>query len=150
MVNDWKHQLSDGVFGEYITTGNYPFCVDSLLINGKARIDCLAENMLHVASQELEMSSQNLSLQGCTKPMMLRAGFDTSDLQTQKCFNTTSDLTIITADTSEGWIALHLANTGLVSDVSFSIDGHSMIVYAVDGTYVDLCEIQVGDPRSLA
>ncbi|KAJ9211278.1 hypothetical protein DTO166G4_7111 [Paecilomyces variotii] len=143
MVNDWRHQQSDQVLGEYLTTGNYPFCVDSLLINGKARIECLTEDMLRVLSQELIVPSQNLSLQGCTKPMMLRDGFDARDFQTQSCLNTTSDLTVIMADPSEGWLALHLANTGLVSDISFSIDGHSMIVYAVDGIYVDLSEVQV-------
>lgn len=143
IVNDWRHKLSDHIYGEYVTTGAYPFCVNSILVNGKAQIECLTQNQLEEASHELVGKPKDISPRGCTPTMMLRPGFNMSDLSTQTCSNTSSHIAVISADPEDGWVALHLANTGSVSDLSFSIDGHSMMVYAVDGLYVDLSEIQV-------
>ena len=75
---------------------------------------------------------------------MLGPGFNnTRSLPPQACSNTPSGLAVIHVDEANGWVVLHLANTGLLSDLAFSIDGHSMIVYAADGLYVELSEIQV-------
>lgn len=47
------------------------------------------------------------------------------------------------ADASQGWVAFHLVNAAAVSRLSVSLDGHSMLVYAADGLYVEPQEVKV-------
>ncbi|RSL98516.1 hypothetical protein CDV31_012583 [Fusarium ambrosium] len=44
---------------------------------------------------------------------------------------------------SRGWLALNLVNSGAVSALRVSLDGHSMFVYAADGLYTKLQEVNV-------
>ncbi|KAI9730630.1 MAG: hypothetical protein M1818_008112 [Claussenomyces sp. TS43310] len=46
LLNDWTHQLSDTIYSDYMTTGAFPFCVDSILANGVGRVECLPESLL--------------------------------------------------------------------------------------------------------
>lgn len=60
------------------------------------------------------------------------------------CTNNSSPLLSIPADPTRGWLALNLVNSGAVSKLCVSLDGHSMFVYAADGLYVQLQEVKVG------
>ena len=244
LLADWYHKLSDKIYDEYFTTGAFPQCVDSLLANGKGRVQCLPQRILqagpglglessiandthdpdtmpmamepsttsgintasmsmdtasmpsmttnamsmsmrkrseHTASPSTgtamsdmsamsstmtsmmtagssttpagtedftmstmsDMSQMALGPRGCSPPMMFRPGLNASSLPPETCTNTTSELFKFTADASRGWTALHLVNAGAVSRLSISLDGHSMFVYAADGLYVTLQEVQV-------
>ncbi|KAF4469743.1 cupredoxin [Fusarium albosuccineum] len=46
LLNDWTHELSDVVFSRYLKTGAFPSCVDSILANGKGRVQCLPKDDL--------------------------------------------------------------------------------------------------------
>ncbi|KIV94136.1 hypothetical protein, variant 6 [Exophiala mesophila] len=46
LLSDWYHRLSDRIYDEYFTTGAFPQCVDSLLANGRGRVQCLPQNIL--------------------------------------------------------------------------------------------------------
>lgn len=46
VLNDWTHELSDVAYARYLKTGAYPFCVNSILFNGKGRIECLPPDIL--------------------------------------------------------------------------------------------------------
>lgn len=142
LLNDWQHELSDKLLGEYVTTGAYPLCVDNVLINGKASADCQArdESSNDTGTPELQKQPR-MSSKGCAMGSMPSSSKLSRCSQT--CSNTSGELAVIHADETNGWMALHLANTGLVSDLAFSIDGHSMIVFAADGLYAELSEIQV-------
>ncbi|RMJ12506.1 hypothetical protein CDV36_007830 [Fusarium kuroshium] len=85
----------------------------------------------------------SLSPRGCMPPMMFKPGFNTSSLPPETCTNTTSPLLVIPADQSRGWLALNLVNSGAVSALRVSLDGHSMFVYAADGLYTKLQEVNV-------
>lgn len=218
LLTDWYHRLSDKIYNEYFTTGAFPQCVDSLLVNGKGRVQCLPESILqagpglgldsivandphdpdttsntmsmsmsmpkrsdHIAgpstgtamSDMSAISSSTTSMmtaesstmpggteistmgtmssmlqmtlgpRGCSTPMMFKPGFNASSLPPETCTNTSSELFTFAADASGGWTALHLVNAGAVSRLSVSLDGHSMFVYAADGLYVVLQEVQV-------
>lgn len=41
VLADWYHNLSSAVFEQYNRTGAFPYCVDSLLANGRGRVHCL-------------------------------------------------------------------------------------------------------------
>jgi len=84
-----------------------------------------------------------LGPKGCSMPMMFMPGFNASSLPLETCSNTTSDVFMFDVDASRGWAAFHLVNAAAVSRMSVSLDGHSMIVYAADGLYVEPQEVKV-------
>lgn len=85
----------------------------------------------------------SLNPRGCMPPMMFKPGFNISSLPPETCINTTSPLLVISTDQSRGWLALNLVNSGAVSALRVSLDGHSMFVYAADGLYTKLQEVNV-------
>lgn len=84
-----------------------------------------------------------LNARGCTPPMMFKLGFNVSSLPPEKCANTTSTQLTIPANSTQGWLALNLVNSGSVSKLGVSLDAHSMYIYAADGLYVTLQEVKV-------
>lgn len=96
------------------------------------------------ASEMPDMGGMDsLSPRGCMPPMMFKPGFDMSSLPPESCTNTTSPLLTVPANQSEGWLALNLVNSGAVSALRVSLDGHSMFVYSADGLYTRLQEVNV-------
>ena len=96
------------------------------------------------ASEMPDMGGMDsLSPRGCMPPMMFKPGFDMSSLPPESCTNTTSPLLTVPANQSEGWLALNLVNSGAVSALRVSLDGHSMFVYSADGLYTKLQEVNV-------
>ncbi|KAF4469744.1 hypothetical protein FALBO_3355 [Fusarium albosuccineum] len=85
----------------------------------------------------------SLGPRGCMPPMMFKEGYNVSSLPPETCKNTTSSLLIVLADESRGWLALNLVNSGAVSALRVSLDGHSMLVYDADGLFVELQEVKV-------
>ena len=225
LLNDWTHELSDTIYTRFRQTGAFPFCVDSILVNGLGRVECLPQPILEagtnlglspssamdtpvssamissgptvsdvgsmsmsmvsgmspspsmmmdssamessaasmsIASANMSptsgtmssndmmsamagssMSMSKLSPRGCTPTMMFRQGFNNSSLPPDTCANSTSTLLNIPANTTGGWLALNLANSGGVSMLRVSLDSHSMYVYMADGLYVDVQKVEV-------
>lgn len=139
LLNDWTHELSDAIFARYVETGAFPSCVDSILANGHGRVQCLPK--------EAEMPGMDaLGPHGCMPPMMFKSGFNMSSLPPETCTNTSSPLLVISANQTRGWLALNLVNSGAVSALRVSLDGHSMLLYAADGLFVTPQEIKVACP----
>lgn len=46
LISDWTHDTSDWILAEYLTTGAFPSCVDSIVLNGKGRVVCLPPSLL--------------------------------------------------------------------------------------------------------
>ena len=85
----------------------------------------------------------SLNALGCTPPMMFKPGYNITSLPPVTCANTTSKLLTISANQTQGWLALNLVNSGSVSKLAVSLDTHSLYVYAADGLYVTLQEVKV-------
>lgn len=49
-VHDWYHVTSDTLLAMYYTTGVYPSCFDSIIINGRGAVECLAPDILASAT----------------------------------------------------------------------------------------------------
>ncbi|KAK5078743.1 hypothetical protein LTR51_000934 [Lithohypha guttulata] len=96
-----------------------------------------------MASMSGMADMSNLGPKGCSMQMMFKPGFNASSLPPETCSNTTSELFMFNADASQGWVAFHLVNAAAVSRLSVSLDGHSMLVYAADGLYVEPQEVKV-------
>jgi Multicopper oxidase len=84
-----------------------------------------------------------LDPRGCSPVTIFRQGYNVDSLPPSTCTNTTSDLLRIPANTTQGWLSLNLVNAASVAKMSVSLDGHSMYVYAADGLFVALQEVQV-------
>ncbi|KAK0264689.1 hypothetical protein LTR91_010588 [Friedmanniomyces endolithicus] len=46
LLTDWYHNLSNTMYDQYMETGAFPNCVDSLLANGQVRVQCLPSSIL--------------------------------------------------------------------------------------------------------
>jgi len=92
--------------------------------------------------------AMGLSARGCMPPMLFRPGYNISSLAPDTCENTTSPQLLISANASQGWLALNLVNSGGVSALRVSLDSHSMHIYAADGLYVKPQEVKVSPSQS--
>ena len=99
--------------------------------------------MPSMASMSSSQDMGPLNAQGCTPPMMFKPGFNINSLPPATCANTTSPMLTIPANSTQGWLALNLVNSGAVSGLAVSLDAHSMFIYAADGLYVTLQEVKV-------
>ncbi|TKA63945.1 hypothetical protein B0A55_11642, partial [Friedmanniomyces simplex] len=142
LLTDWYHNLSNAIYDQYIETGAYPNCVDSLLANGQGRSAALLPSGSS-STADIATPTGSLGPRGCTPPMMFKPGYNMSSLPPETCTNTTSPVLTITANQSQGWLALHLVNAGSTSKLSVSLDAHFMYVYAADGLFVELQEVKV-------
>ncbi|EGX97253.1 Cupredoxin [Cordyceps militaris CM01] len=103
------------------------------------------QSAVQTASGMPEMPNMDtLGPRGCMPPMMFKPGFNMSSLPPETCTNTSSPLLVVPANQTTGWLALNLVNSGAVSALRVSLDGHSMLVYAADGLYVALQRVKVG------
>ncbi|KAJ8097160.1 multicopper oxidase-domain-containing protein [Lipomyces tetrasporus] len=50
LLTDWYHQISDAVFSQYLKSGIFPSCVNSLLANGYGRVQCLPDYILQAGT----------------------------------------------------------------------------------------------------
>lgn len=93
----------------------------------------------------MDMSGMGTSLgpRGCMPPTMFRPGYNASDLRPESCAETVAPLLKIPASASLGWLALHLVNAGSTTKLTVSLDSHTMFVYAADGLFVNMQEVEV-------
>ncbi|KAJ5335824.1 uncharacterized protein N7506_005760 [Penicillium brevicompactum] len=87
--------------------------------------------------------AMGLSARGCMPPMLFRPGYSIRSLPPDTCENITPPQSLISANASQGWLALNLVNSGGVSALRVSLDRHSMHIYAADGLYVKPQEVKV-------
>lgn len=52
-------------------------------------------------------------------------------------------LLTIPANFTSGWLALNLVNAGSTTKLTVSLDSHTMYVYAADGLFVKMQEVEV-------
>ncbi|KFY03310.1 hypothetical protein V490_00216 [Pseudogymnoascus sp. VKM F-3557] len=63
MLNDWTHNTSDTIYTTYFENGVFPYCVDSLLANGKGQVRCLPDYILE-AGTGLGLSPAPMTMAG--------------------------------------------------------------------------------------
>jgi len=130
--------LMDGMADESSTT-------DEMSMTMSALPSSTAHPMRQQKRQMMGMSSMNMSLgpRGCMPPTMFRPGFNASDLPPETCTETMAPLLTIPANFSSGWLALNLVNAGSTTKLTVSLDSHTMYVYAADGLFVKMQEVEV-------
>ncbi|KAF2161746.1 multicopper oxidase [Zasmidium cellare ATCC 36951] len=147
-ISDWSHVTS----AEYLQIENATnadvYCTNSILINGKGRVDCLTEAQQHQALappfQALfdgPLQGTWMSENGCSPFTPVTQANYTANLSALPeiitgCQATNSPLQEFDVDPRDGWVSFNFISATAIQAPVLSIDEHPMWVYAVDGRYV--------------
>ncbi|OAA56172.1 multicopper oxidase [Niveomyces insectorum RCEF 264] len=161
VLSDHRHVTSERGWEINVASGIETPCYDSILINGKGRVDCWSPAKiasLLTPEQHLFLTLGNetaFTAKGCL-PASIIANVQARGLPTNvsvippeifdKCTATNAPREVIrvykTGHNGETWVAFDLIGTfGLITG-AFSIDEHTMHVYAVDGDYIEPQEVE--------
>lgn len=150
-LSDWTAYTSQEFF-EIEQTGNIDnACADSILINGMGSVYCLSRADLTKYTlpkvQKLlnVVHPSELTNKGCLPPNLPGTqgeGFTFDvDAIPQEAYNTcnpsTGNTPTLKVDPANKWAAFSFINTGGFELLKFTIDGHKMWVYQVDGQYIE-------------
>ncbi|EXJ64399.1 hypothetical protein A1O7_00735 [Cladophialophora yegresii CBS 114405] len=124
-------------------------CADAIIINGKGSQICLSRDELtaytspKVAPLLAAVSPSQITDKGCLPPNLpATQGNFTFNIETLpsdayfECTPSSGPTEVITVDPAKGFAALTFINPGGYELLKFTIDGHRMWVYGVDGGYV--------------
>ncbi|KAI0517867.1 multicopper oxidase [Xylaria bambusicola] len=156
MLADWRNINSIEAWDIEIAASTELPCFDSLLINGKGKIDCWsAEKMASLLgpTQKALLAMGNftsLTPKGCLPKsvavLAVAAGYKTNvsaipDELFDICSPTEGSKEVIevkqTCDRDETWVAFEVIGAYTTMKSTFSIDGLPMWIYAVDGEYIE-------------
>jgi FtsP/CotA-like multicopper oxidase with cupredoxin domain len=124
-------------------------CADAIILNGKGSQHCLSRGELtaytspKVQALLASVNPPQLSNKGCLPPNLVATqGNFTRNIAAlpptayDVCTPSSGEMETITVDATKGYAALTFVNPGGYEILKFTIDGHKMWVYAVDGGYV--------------
>lgn len=134
----------DVIMARMYDFGIDPLCIQSILINGKGRVNCLNETTIqrlqrkHLAPQLIRESI--FDKWGC---MRMENGYaNATDIDALEmpghykyCNPTTSPQYVLKANAS--WHYFNVLNAGGQFTKTFSIDGHILWLVAIDGVFVE-------------
>ncbi|EXJ92552.1 hypothetical protein A1O3_01104 [Capronia epimyces CBS 606.96] len=142
-------------------------CADSILLNGVGSQYCLSRDELtaytnpKVAPLLAAVNPSQITDKGCLPPNLPATQgnftFNIDSLPSDSYFDCTPSngpMATFDVDPAKGWAALTFINPGGLELLKFTIDGHKMWVYAVDGGYVvpqlvDQVSVNNGDRYSV-
>ncbi|WYZ41203.1 hypothetical protein EsH8_V_000098 [Colletotrichum jinshuiense] len=156
LLSDHRHMISEETY-ELSKAAEIQFsCYDSFLFNGKGSVKCYTdEQNTAILTQERsdvlsKVAGAKMTDKGCLPPAVIAQGkgdlskippgvFDgcqpsTGSVETFKVEKSSCD--------TEKWVAFDLIGGYHLHTGMFSIDNHSMWVYAMDGAYVTPQEVE--------
>ncbi|KAI3395649.1 hypothetical protein diail_1014 [Diaporthe ilicicola] len=154
LLSDWSKYTGPQREDFTLKSGIVDLCYDSLLFNGKGNVRCYTPAELQAVTTPAQRPGLNavnatgLTAKGClpARTISLQAPrvvknyaalpSDVYDV----CIPTTGSREVIdVVDDGSGdqWLALDLIATFGVLAIAFSIDSHTMYIYAVDGSFVE-------------
>lgn len=151
MLSDWRQLTSEELWNAEKASHRDAFCSNALMINGKGSIDCLSRNALDeytTAAQKMVLGKQNLTDIGCLPPSnTIAEGTYAHNLSAipptvfAGCKSHQGPREVLKVDPIHGYVSYDLISSAGVATLMFSIDEHKMIVYAVEGQYVEPVEV---------
>jgi FtsP/CotA-like multicopper oxidase with cupredoxin domain len=151
MLSDWRQLTSEQVWNAERASHRDAFCSNALMINGKGSIHCLSRSALNeytTAAQKMVLGGQNLTDIGCLPPSNAVAeGSYPHNLSAipptvfSGCKSHQGPSEVFWVDPSHGYVSYDLISSAGVATMMFSIDEHKMIIYAVEGQYVEPVEV---------
>ena len=168
-ISDYS-KYDSSAFHQIEVAGNIDnACADAILINGLGSTYCLTRDQITaytappLAKLLAAVQPPQLTDKGCLPPNLpATQGNFTFNIDAipsdayHTCTPSSGKMPLITVDpkANGGWTALTFINTGGFEGLKFTIDGHRMWVYAVDGQYitpqlVDTITVNNGDRYSV-
>ncbi|OAP57509.1 hypothetical protein AYL99_08247 [Fonsecaea erecta] len=148
-ISDYNRYTSKELHQQEVDANIDFACSDSIIINGMGSQYCLSRDELtaytnpKVAALLASVSPSQITDKGCLPPNLpATQGNFTFDIETLPddayftCNPSTGPMATIDVDPAKGFAALTFINPGGYELLKFTIDGHKMWVYAVDGGYV--------------
>ncbi|KAL3961140.1 hypothetical protein ACCO45_006257 [Purpureocillium lilacinum] len=150
VLSDHRHVTSERGWDINVASGLETPCYDSILINGKGRVDCWTQEKmasLYTAEQRLFLKLGNAT--SFLRPRGKRPADQPVSHSPEifdVCTATNGPREVIkvskASNAKETWVAFDLIGTfGLITG-AFSIDEHPMYIYAVDGSYIEPQEVE--------
>ncbi|KAI5302671.1 hypothetical protein KEM56_000470 [Ascosphaera pollenicola] len=143
---DWTNFTYQEVMDIEYASGVDYFCIDSLTINGKGKNICKPQEELNELERPNQLAltkTKDLTLKGCLPAGKYQAlhpfPYDLSKLPKasyDECYPSENDPAIIEVDPKDGWASLTIISASPATLPVFTIDNHSMWIYAVDGPYI--------------
>ncbi|KAH8815504.1 conidial pigment biosynthesis oxidase Arb2/brown2 [Xylogone sp. PMI_703] len=151
-ITDWSHFTSQEIRDVAVSANIDTICMDSILINGKGAVNCQDPKFIQTLIPPPIVPLLNglpYTDKGCLPLESDVAQTNTThnlelvpSTMFKVCTATHSQNELIKVDPSEGWVNLNWISTSSVDELTVSIDGHSMWVYAVDGLFVKPQQVQ--------
>jgi FtsP/CotA-like multicopper oxidase with cupredoxin domain len=151
MLSDWRQLTSEQLWNAEEASRRDAFCSNALTINGKGSIKCLGQSVLNnvtTAAQKQVLGGQSLTDIGCLPPSNVVAeGTYSHNLSAlpptvfSGCKSHQSPHEVLKVNPTHGYVSYDLISSAGVATLMFSIDEHKMIVYAVEGQYVEPVEV---------
>jgi FtsP/CotA-like multicopper oxidase with cupredoxin domain len=160
LVGDWREVNSETAWEIQVASGIETTCYDSIIFNGKGKVDCWSQDKIQALLDDTQRgvlaagNETTFTDKGCLPPPILAnvlAPNSPNDLSAippeifDVCTASEGQHEILEyrkgGCDNETWVAIDLVATfGLLSG-TFSIDEHSLWVYAVDGSYIEPEEV---------
>lgn len=97
LLADWYHSPSNTVYQQYLRTGAFPSCVDSLLANGHGRVQCLPNDLLMAGSGlGFDSTSTEMASKTSSMPHAMNSGSTMASCMND-CATTTNAMPMNTA-----------------------------------------------------
>lgn len=166
-ISDYNRYTSKELHEQEVAANIDFSCADAIIINGVGSQYCLTRDELtaytspKVSALLASVSPSEITDKGCLPPNLPATQgnftFDIAQLPGDAYFDctpSTGSIASIDVDAAKGFAALTFINPGGYEVLKFTIDGHKMWVYAVDGGYVtpvlvDTITVNNGDRYSV-
>jgi FtsP/CotA-like multicopper oxidase with cupredoxin domain len=148
-ISDYNRYTSAELHQQEVSANIDFACADAIIINGKGSQLCLSRDELtaytspKVAPLLTQVTPSEITNKGCLPPNLPATQgnftFNIDSLPSDAYFDCTPSsgaTEVIEVDAAKGFAALTFINPGGYELLKFTIDGHRMWVYAVDGGYV--------------
>ncbi|KAJ4267592.1 hypothetical protein NW762_003701 [Fusarium torreyae] len=160
VISDFVHLTSKEKWDMTLAAGIEDSCYDSVLINGKGSVECLPQDVIDSNLNEIQKSYLALlpegaafTDKGCLPAAALavigggKANLDALLPGTfSGCKETQGDTEVIKVSNKHRakavWIAFDVVGAVNFLNGAFSIDGHDLWVYGVDGAYIEPQKVQ--------
>ncbi|KAE8389941.1 Cupredoxin [Aspergillus alliaceus] len=140
ILSDWRRLTSEEIWQAQVASGVENFCANAVLINGKGSVFCLPQdriNTLTTPARKQALGNRTYTDIGCLPPNDPRKASLTPKSFLQGCMPSEGPAEIFEVDQTSRYRSFDLINIAGSLELAFSIDQHSLYVYAVDGRYVE-------------
>ncbi|KAF2764147.1 Cupredoxin [Teratosphaeria nubilosa] len=128
LVHGWQHREIPTLLAQLQAEGYDPYCYQSALINGKARVHCKPPGLS-------TLNGNPVDSHGC----VVQA---TGAVAYPECKPSEGEYEVFETE-NRRWMLFNFVNAGLEHSWHISIDGHKMWIVANDGGYVQPQEVDV-------